>query len=479
MNEPTFGRTRTRRRIESRATLTVPGWHASDSVECGAVRSDARDLVQLYAGRLTACGKLLPDVRSNGDCSAVAFGVARQVGRGTEGHRQAVSEIAQTLPAEAVIEPLPCDMPEIPEMPLQEMEPRRLEWPRLLRLPQPPLVRRLIAACFVVLMMLMLAGGPVFAQQRYRVQDGDTLDSIATEFGVDADAILAASWMANPPNPAPGDVLVIPDPGQSPTAAAEMAAQLEGTSPWVIGAYTVESGDSIEYIAGIYGVDPNDLAKLNGIDDWSTLSVGQRLLIPGESGGAAQTPEDNVGRKGPDSSVWVPRYVQERNLSCEYAAVYIATSSFGNGIPEDVFIDQIPESANPHLGYRGNIDGPWGGYDDYGIYPEPLVPILNNWGFTGDVFYSEGDPSMLINHIDQGHPVLVWLAFQGDTGKVYKDDGRYTVFAGDHVVVVYGYDDDGVYLSDPAVGRYRFFDWDTFLSMWGTMDGMALAVYPM
>jgi LysM repeat protein len=350
---------------------------------------------------------------------------------------------------------------------------------RVLRLPQPALVRRLIAACFVVLMMLMLAGGPVFAQQRYRVQDGDTLDGIAAEFGVDADAILAASWMANPPNPAPGDVLIIPDPGQSPTAAAEMAATLEGTSPWVIGAYTVESGDSIEYIAGVYGVDPNDLAKLNGIDDWSTLAVGQRLLIPGESGGAAQTPEENVGRNGPDSSVWVPRYVQERNLSCEYAAVYIATSSFGNGIPEDVYIDQIPETANPHRGYRGNIDGPWGGYDDYGIYPEPLVPILNNWGFTGDVFYSEGDPAMLINHIDQGHPVLVWLAFQGDTGKVYKDDGRYTVFAGDHVVVVYGYDDGGVYLSDPAVGRYRFFDWDTFLSMWGTMDGMSLAIYPM
>jgi LysM repeat protein len=349
----------------------------------------------------------------------------------------------------------------------------------MLRLPQPALVRRLIAACFIVVMMLMLAGGPVFAQQRYRVQDGDTLDGIATEFGVDADAIVAASWMANPPNPVPGDVLVIPDPGQSPTAAAEMAAQLEGTSPWVIGAYTVEAGDSIEYIAGIYGVDPNDLAKLNGIDDWSTLYVGQRLLIPGESAGAGQTPEENVGRNGPDSSVWVPRYVQERNLSCEYAAVYIATSSFGNGIPEDVFIDQIPETANPHLGYRGNIDGAWGGYDDYGIYPEPLVPILNNWGFAGDVFYSEGDPSMLINHIDQGHPVLVWLAFQGDTGKVYKDDGRYTVFAGDHVVVVYGYDDAGVYLSDPAVGRYRFFDWDTFLSMWGTMDGMALAVYPM
>jgi uncharacterized protein YvpB len=322
-----------------------------------------------------------------------------------------------------------------------------------------------------------MASGAV-AQQRYRVQEGDTLDGVAAEFGVDPEAIARASWMANPPHPAPGEILIIPEPGQTPEEAAIVAAEREGTSPWVSGAHWVEYGDSIEYISGIYGVDPHELAALNGIEDWSTLTVGQRLLIPATPDGPSGAADDLRGR-GPTSSVWVPRYVQQRNLSCEYASVHIATSAFGWSIPEEVMIAQIPVTKNPHYGYRGNIDGWWGNYDDYGIYAAPLVPVLNEWGFAGEVNYTAGDPSWLIDHIDAGHPVITWLGYWGDTGIVFTDEDRYTVFAGMHVVVVYGYDDEGVYVSDPASGRYRFFDWGTFTWMWETIDGMALAVYPL
>ncbi len=133
---------------------------------------------------------------------------------------------------------------------------------------------------------------------------------------------------------------------------------------------------------------------------------------------------------------------------------------------------------NPHYGYRGNIDGWWGNYDDYGIYPEPLIPILNEYGFNGDVFYSEGDIGQLTAELDAGHPVIVWLALWGDTGVVYDDEGTYRIFAGEHVMTAYGYDIDGVYLSDPAAGGYVYYDWGTFTSMWATSDGMSLAVYP-
>ena len=37
----------------------------------------------------------------------------------------------------------------------------------------------------------------------------------------------------------------------------------------------------------------------------------------------------------------------------------------------------------------------------------------------------------------------------------------------------------GVYVSDPAVGAKRYYDWGTFSSMWSVLDGMALAVSPM
>lgn len=335
--------------------------------------------------------------------------------------------------------------------------------------------QRLIAATLALLLCLLAFPAGASAQQRYRVQPGDTLASVAAEFGVDPEAILRSSWLANPPELSPGDVIVIPDPGQAPAEAAAEAAINEGTSPWTSGVYWVEDGDTVEAIAAAYGVGLDDLLSLNGLAEDDYIYPGQRLLIPGRS-----EPVDAAAANGlyPYAQVRVPIHRQEHSLSCEYASVFIATGAFGDGIPESVFLDAIPVTSNPHYGFRGDIDGVWGGYTDYGIYPEPLVPILNDAGYVAEVFYSDGDPSQLIAHLDAGHPVVVWLAFWGDTGKVYKDEGRYTVFAGDHVMTAYGYDDEFVYFSDPASGSYRALDWGTFLWMWRMMDGMSLAIYP-
>ena len=141
------------------------------------------------------------------------------------------------------------------------------------------------------------------------------------------------------------------------------------------------------------------------------------------------------------------QYTQSRNLSCEYAATYAATTAFGAGVPEQVFIDSIPLASNPHYGYRGNIDGWWGNTTDYGIYAEALVPTLNANGFNGDVMYTGGDVAPLVSHLDAGHPVVVWLGFWGDTREVLNDQDTYSVFAGMHVVTVTGYNDAGVFVT--------------------------------
>jgi uncharacterized protein YvpB len=174
----------------------------------------------------------------------------------------------------------------------------------------------------------------------------------------------------------------------------------------------------------------------------------------------------------------VPAYQQMYSLSCEYAAAYIATSAFGWGVPESAFIERVGTSANPHWGYRGNIHGAWGGADDYGVYPEALVPTLNEFGFMADVFYG-GDASALTARIDAGMPVMTWLGYFGDTAWVQDDEGAYLLAPGLHVVTVYGYDDSGVYVSNPGRGIYDYYTWGDFLSMWSVLDGMALAVAPL
>jgi len=209
---------------------------------------------------------------------------------------------------------------------------------------------------------------------------------------------------------------------------------------------------------------------VNG-DTW----VEEALLIVEAVGGIDADEADAVA--GPVFAADVPAYQQMYSLSCEYAAAHIATSAFGWGIPESAFMERVAPSANPHWGYRGNINGAWGGADDYGVYPEGLVPTLNEFGFTADVFYG-GDASALTARIDAGMPVMTWLGFFGDTAWVQEDEGAYLLAPGLHVVTVYGYDDGGVYVSNPGRGNLDYYPWGDFLSMWSVLDGMALAVAP-
>lgn len=180
------------------------------------------------------------------------------------------------------------------------------------------------------------------------------------------------------------------------------------------------------------------------------------------------------------SMVDVPTYSQQRNLSCEYAAAVIAMAAYGTWVSEWAFDELVGWSANPHWGYRGDINGQWGNTTDYGVYAEPLAAALPTFGFAGEVHYAQGDAAGLTTHLDLGQPVIVWLGYWGDQGFYeYAADGSpYKLTPGYHVVVAYGYDDWNVYVSDPALGTYSSWGWGDFMWMWSVLDGMALAVFP-
>jgi len=232
-------------------------------------------------------------------------------------------------------------------------------------------------------------------------------------------------------------------------------------------------------IGGAYmGSAPISLTKSGPCSDNSTMWTTTKEINVVQ---AVTTGDPAAIESAGGTFVWVPSYAQQRNLSCEYASLTIATGAFGNGISEYEFDNRVGSSSNPHWGYRGNISGSWGNTTDYGVYAEPLVGPLADFGFNGEVFYGLGDPSALKARLDEGRPTLVWIALWGDLSQVdYTDDGtRFTLNPGIHVVVAYGYDAGGVYVSDPAVGAKRYYDWGTFSTMWSVLDGMALSVSPM
>jgi uncharacterized protein YvpB len=222
---------------------------------------------------------------------------------------------------------------------------------------------------------------------------------------------------------------------------------------------------------------------------WETRRISRRGV--GALGAAALlTVADARGRPrgaalahegaSPSAFIDVPTYVQQRNLSCEYASAVIAMGAFGAWVSEWAFDELVPKSANPHWGYRGDINGWWGNTTDYGVYAEPLVGPLAQFGFWSQVFYGQGDPWRLEALLSDGVPVIVWLGLWGDQGFYeYADDGTpFKLTPGYHVVVAYGYDETGVYVSDPAIGDYTFYAWGDFMWMWNVLDGMALGTAP-
>ena len=410
-----------------------------------------------------------------------------------------------------------------PERPVQATAPASLRksWNPFRALMQPQIrwSRRMATAGLGAMLIGSVLPGGVLAQDtpaptvasRYIVQPGDTPASIAGIFDVPVEAILTANTLLNAPYLTAEEVVVIPGVGEDAELARWSGAA--EWAPYVVDAHVVAPGETLADIASMYKVDPWVLAEFNGVSDIDTLNEGQRLRIPltdsvtpedavwgapAESDGWTDTVE-TVEWSPSDASAWVgggdevtweqpasapvfaadvPAYMQAYSLSCEYAAAFIATSAFGYGVPESAFIESVPQSENPHWGYRGDITGPWGGTDDYGVYAEALVPTLQEWGFNADVFYGSSAEE-LTARLDAGMPVITWLGYFGDTGWWQYDAGDYLLAPGMHVVTVYGYDEGGVYLSNPGRGAYDYYDWDTFMQRWGVINGMALAVSPM
>lgn len=175
-----------------------------------------------------------------------------------------------------------------------------------------------------------------------------------------------------------------------------------------------------------------------------------------------------------------PSVQQWYNLSCEYAAAAAVTLYWDNLVSQRDFINEVPLSPNPHVGFRGDINGEFGGINNYGVYAEPLVPVLEKRGYNATVFY--GGVSRLKSNVSAGNPVVVWMTTGRNTErtsyrKSYNGE-TFKLVPGEHAVVVYGYDDDGVRLMDVGDGGFYYTDWDSFLRRWGYFDQMALVITP-
>ncbi len=174
-----------------------------------------------------------------------------------------------------------------------------------------------------------------------------------------------------------------------------------------------------------------------------------------------------------------PAVRQWYSLDCEYTAAAAVTLYWGNLVSQRDFLREVHSSPNPHLGFRGNVDGPLDGIVDYGVYAEPLVPVLEARGYEATVFY--GGQARLEASLRDGNPVVVWLTTGRQARPSYTatyQGQSFRLVPAEHAVVAYGYDSYGIYVMDVGNGQFYHTDWPSFLRRWGYFDDMALLITP-
>ena len=117
---------------------------------------------------------------------------------------------------------------------------------------------------------------PAPQQSSYTVQEGDSVSSIASSYGVDQRAIIDANGLTEPYLLQPGQQITIPGASQPAPAAAPAPAP-----PQQHKTYIVQAGDTLSNIAQAFGVDLSRVVGANSISDPSTLQPGQHIVIPG------------------------------------------------------------------------------------------------------------------------------------------------------------------------------------------------------
>lgn len=116
------------------------------------------------------------------------------------------------------------------------------------------------------------------SSRTYTVAKGDSLSKIGSQFGVSV-ADLRRINNIDGSLIRVGQKLQIPAAGTSSPVVAVQTPKPAVSNPGA--KHVVQKGDTLWKIARQYQVNPNDLAKLNGISDPTQLKIGTSLNIPG------------------------------------------------------------------------------------------------------------------------------------------------------------------------------------------------------
>lgn len=176
----------------------------------------------------------------------------------------------------------------------------------------------------------------------------------------------------------------------------------------------------------------------------------------------------------------VPVYKQEHSLSCESSSAAMAANFFGIPVSEAQILASLPLDENPNKGFRGNVDGAYGGLQDYGVYAGPVRQVLVDLGLTVEAF--SGGPEDIRDHLCQGRVLIAWVTYDlqvQEPRPVTLGNGEVvTMVPYQHALLIVGYNSDGFWVNDPYAGTAKFYVESEFSRSFAYLGNMALVVGP-
>ncbi len=112
----------------------------------------------------------------------------------------------------------------------------------------------------------------------YTVKAGDSLYSIALQFEISPNEIVAANTLADPNNVFVGQELLIP--GYQPAAPSSDSTSTSA-APGDPAIHVVQTGEVLSTIAEKYGVSLDELVAVNRLANPNLVNPGTKLIIPG------------------------------------------------------------------------------------------------------------------------------------------------------------------------------------------------------
>jgi subtilisin-like proprotein convertase family protein/uncharacterized protein YvpB len=173
---------------------------------------------------------------------------------------------------------------------------------------------------------------------------------------------------------------------------------------------------------------------------------------------------------------------QQLNLDCESRSAVDWAKHYGVNLGEIDFLNHLPRSDDPEIGFVGNPDGVWGRIppNDYGVHAPPVSSLLQNYGLTAGEFRSL-QWNDLRAEIASGNPAIVWIIGGSNYSLVNGTPYLYTaastndttiVAPYEHTVILVGYTSS--YATVLNGSTLINIDLDQFLDSWSALNFMAV-----